>query len=293
MAGKSCNVFAEEVLIVLESSIKNISVVILTKNEQVGLGHTLQKLEAFQDVVVVDSDSTDETVAIAKSFGARVVNFKWDQKYPKKKQWSLDNSGVKNTWVLLLDADEFPDTNLLDELRHLDSEIMTSQFAAYDIRLSYMFSGRYLKYGHVVTKRSLLDRTKVRFPVIDDLNAPGIREVEGHYQPQTEDRISHLKGRLVHEDRDPVSSWFERHNRYSDWEVYLRTHPGLRSEVASARTNKGRLFDKVPGKSALFFLYSFVFRLGFLDGRAGLDYAIALSHYYWQIELKYRESSRG
>lgn len=275
------------------SRITNISVIVLTKNEEAGLGNTLEKLSRFEDVVVVDSQSDDRTVEIAAEHGARVVSFEWDGRYPKKKQWSLDNAGALNKWILLLDADEYPSRSLLNELTQLDSTIADDPKAAHDINLLYRFAGRYLRYGHVVTKRSLLHVDRSRFPVVDDLNAPGIREVEGHYQPEVSGAIGRLAHRIVHDDRDPVSSWFARHNRYSDWEAHLRLDDQLRTEIASKRTLKGRVFDAVPFKPVLFFTYAYIARAGFLDGRAGFDYAMALSMYYWQIGVKTRELLRG
>ncbi|KXZ60589.1 Glycosyl transferase family 2 [Microbacterium laevaniformans] len=271
------------------SLITRISVIVLTKNEEAGLANTLAKLAQFSDVIVVDSLSEDRTVEIAERHGARVVTFDWDGAYPKKKQWSLENAGAANKWVLLLDADEFPSVSLIDELRVLESALDATENGAYDINLLYRFAGTYLRHGHVVTKRSLLHIDRASFPIIDDLDAPGIREVEGHYQPTTIARIGKLKGRIVHDDRDPVSSWFARHNRYSDWEAHLRMNAALRKEIANKRTLKGKIFDRVPLKPFLFFGYAYVARGGFLDGRAGFDYATALSTYYWQIGVKYRE----
>lgn len=273
-------------------TIDNVSVVILAKDEEATIGHTLQQLRDFDEIVVVDSNSQDETVSIAESHGARVVNFTWDGTYPKKKQWALENSGAKNPWILLLDADEYPSDELVDEIRDLADEPGGLKHSAYDIHLSYRFAGKFLKHGHRVTKRSLLDTRSTKFPVVDDLNAPGIREVEGHYQPVVDGSVGSLRGRLMHDDRDPVSSWFARHNRYSDWEAHLRMHDGARKDIASKRTAKGQIFDMVPFKSAAFFFYSVFARAGFLDGRAGIDYAIALSMYYWQIEMKHRELRR-
>ena len=269
--------------------ISKISVIVLTKNEEAGLGNTLEKLKHFDDVVVVDSLSDDRTVEIAKSHGARVVDFAWNGQYPKKKQWALENAGAKNKWVLLLDADEFPSVSLVKELAALESTLDGTTDGAYDINLLYRFAGKYLRYGHVVTKRSLLHVERASFPVIDDLDAPGIREVEGHYQPEVFAPIGKLKNRIVHDDRDPVSSWFARHNRYSDWEAHLRMNEELRRDIASKRTLKGKVFDAVPFKPVLFFGYAYVARAGFLDGRAGFDYATALATYYWQIGVKYRE----
>lgn len=272
--------------------ISKISVIVLTKNEEAGLGHTLERLQAFEDLIVVDSSSDDRTVEIAEEHGARVVNFTWDGKYPKKKQWALENAGAANHWILLLDADEFPSGALIRELHGLESGLDDGVYAAYDINLLYRFGGRYLRHGHVVTKRSLLDVRRAGFPEVNDLAAPGIREVEGHYQPEADGAIGKLNGRIVHDDRDPVSSWFARHNRYSDWEAHLRMSPDARRDIARRRTAKGRVFDAVPFKPVLFFVYAYVAKAGFLDGRAGLDYATALATYYWQIGVKHRELLR-
>lgn len=269
-----------------------VSVVILTKDEEAGLGHTLSRLSAFDQVIVVDSNSTDRTVEIARAAGAEVVNFTWDGKHPKKKQWSLVNAGLKHNWVLLLDADEYPGEKLVDEIRSLVPQMLAESKAAYDVQLCYRFAGKFLNHGHVVTKRSLLDVRRSFMPEVDDLGAPGIREVEGHYQPEADGPVGRLSHRLFHDDQDPVSSWFSRHNRYSDWEAYLRIHVDTRREIASKRTAKGALFDRIPCKPVVFFCYSYLVRSGFLDGRAGLDYALALSMYYWQIELKHRELKR-
>lgn len=273
----------------MDATITAISVVLLTKDEEAGIALTLGQLTAFDDVIVVDSNSTDSTVQIVESMGARVVNFTWDGTYPKKKQWSLENAGARNPWVLLLDADEYPSPELVQELTALQADLDSKGFGAYDIHLTYRFAGKFLRHGHRVTKRSLLDTRVSRFPVVDDLDAPGIREVEGHYQPVSDTRIGALRGRLFHDDRDPVSSWFARHNKYSDWEAHLRMNSEARRDIASKRTTKGRIFDAVPFKPALFFLYAYIARLGLLDGRAGFDYALALSMYYWQIGVKTRE----
>lgn len=269
-----------------------VTVIVLTKNEEAGIGTTLAHLTDFEQVIVVDSHSTDRTVEIVRATGTEVVTFTWDGAYPKKKQWSLQNAGARHAWVLLLDADERPTQGLIDEIRARISEVPEGTCDAYDIVLSYRFCGRFLKHGHRVTKRSLLKTSHCRFPVVDDLNAPGIREVEGHYQPIADGPIGSLQARLLHDDRDPIRSWFDRHNRYSDWESYLHLDKRAKADIASKRTTKGRIFDSVPFKPLAFFLYSYVARLGFLDGRPGLDYALALSMYYWQIGVKTRELHR-
>jgi glycosyltransferase involved in cell wall biosynthesis len=269
-----------------------VTVLVQTKNEAVGIGHCLASLADFDEVIVVDSDSTDGTAELALEHGARVVNFSWNGKYPKKKQWQLDNVPTKNQWILFLDADETPDSTLLESMRHLPAGDAPQAPAAFDIRLDYVFAGRTLLHGHRVVKRSLLNRGRVSFPEMPDLGAPGMGELEGHYQPIARGSVSTIAGRILHDDQDPVRTWFDRHNRYSDWEAFLRTQVGAKGSVARARSRQGRLFDTVPFKPFVFFAYAYVARAGFLDGRAGLDYAVALATYYWQIELKTRELRR-
>ncbi|MET4639300.1 glycosyltransferase family 2 protein [Mycetocola sp. 2940] len=269
-----------------------VTVMVQTKNEEVGLRACLAGLRDFDEVVVIDSNSTDATVDIAQGMDATVVNFTWNGKYPKKKQWQLQNVETKHAWVLFMDADETPSTELINELRSLHLERPTTA-AAYDIRLDYVFAGRVLRHGHRVVKRALVHRDRVRFPIVDDLDAPGMGELEGHYQPEASGPVKSLRGRITHDDKDPVRTWFDRHNRYSDWEAFLRLRPDSREEIAQRRSKQGKLFDLVPFKPAIFFGYSFIMRAGFLDGRAGLDYALALSMYYWQIGLKTRELDRN
>jgi glycosyltransferase involved in cell wall biosynthesis len=268
-------------------------VAIPVRNEAENITTTVRSvIDHFEAVVVVDSDSTDATRALAADAGAEVVPYVWDGKYPKKKQWCLDNVHPEIPWMLHLDGDESVTPELIAELREIFAAGPgTVTPAAFDIPLLYWFAGKPLRRGHTVVKRSLLDRTRVAYPAVDDIGAPGIGEVEGHYQPRVEGPVAVLKGRLEHRDLDPVRTWFDRHNRYSDWEAWLEHHPAAKEQVLGLKTKQGRLFQKVPFKPLIFFGYTYVARRGFLDGRAGLDYALALSFYRWQIGLKQREQA--
>jgi glycosyltransferase involved in cell wall biosynthesis len=270
-----------------------LSVVVPTLNETRNIEECLAALSAFDQVVVVDSASADDTQSKAKDAGAEVVEFRWNHQYPKKKQWALDTLDLRHDWVLFVDGDETPSPALVDELRDVFSDPgRLGPYGAFDIDLDYTWCGRTLKHGHRVTKRALVHRARAHFPELDDLDAPGMGEQEGHYQPTTDYAVGHLRHRIEHDDHDPLSSWFQRHNRYSDWEAYLRTTPGVRQAVAGLRTRQGRLFDRVPFKPLVFFVHCFIARRGFLDGRRGFDYATALAFYYWQISLKTREQER-
>ena len=268
-----------------------VSVLVQTKNEEKGILNCLAALKDFDEVIVVDSNSTDRTADIARDTGASVVNFTWDGKFPQKKQWQLTEVDTRNEWLLMLDADEFPTPELVRELRAIAEDPGESR-VAFDLPVAYHFAGTGLRHGHRVVKRSFLRRGFNSFRNIDLLHLPGMGEVEAHYQPEPSGSVGRTTALLVHNDMDPVRTWFERHNRYSDWEAHIRTHPGTRDSVRGSKSSQGQRFDAVPLKPLVFFLYSYILRRGFLDGRAGFDYALALSIYYWQIGLKSRELQR-
>jgi glycosyltransferase involved in cell wall biosynthesis len=266
-----------------------VSIIILTKNEELAIRRTLEALTRFNEVFVVDSASTDRTRDIAQSAGAVVVDFSWNGAYPKKKGWALENLPFKNDWVLYIDADEIVPPALADEIADLIESGPIEHYSAFDIALEYAFLGRYLKFGHSVRKRALIRRSDSFWPIVDDLHVSNMWEVEGHYQPITTGQIGSLVTRLVHEDPDPIFDYFSRHNRYSDWEAQVDTLTLQNEPLPRSRNKMARLFARLPMKSVFMFLYAYVFKLGFLDGRAGLHYAIAQSFYYWQIAVKTRE----
>lgn len=271
-----------------------VTAIVLTKNEELAIGACLKALSDFVQIIVVDSHSTDRTVEISAKAGAEVVSFQWDGQFPKKKQWSLSLDRIRSEWILLLDADEIVTTELATEIR----EVVTNRpsidnIVAYDVPLAYVFAGRELRHGHVVKKRSLLRRNMASFPDVGDQQLPGITEVEGHYQPEVRGRVGTLTHKLKHQDPDPLGSWVDRHNRYSDWEAHLRRSSEIEHKVRAARSRQGRFFRLVPFKPLVFFIYSYILRLGLLDGRPGFDYAYALTFYYWLTGAKERELQRS
>jgi glycosyltransferase involved in cell wall biosynthesis len=256
----------------------------MTRNEERVITRTLKSVADFDQVFVVDSHSEDSTCALAKDLGAEVVHFTWDGRYPKKKEWCLLNLPFEYDWVLYLDADESVTPGVVGEFWELFSADPSSSHAAYDIRLDYFFLGRMLRHGHKAVKRALVDRRRVTWPHPDDLGVTNMWEVEGHYQPTVEGSVGRLTSRLEHNDIDPLFDYFSRHNRYSDWEAAIRDRP--QQDVNSLRSLQGRIWSRVPMKPLAFFIYGYVLRGGFLDGRAGLHFAVANSFYYWQINVK-------
>lgn len=264
-----------------------VTAIVSTKNEELAIGQCLESLRDFAEVFVVDSMSTDRTTDIASGLGAIVVDFEWDGRYPKKKQWCLDNLPVSHPWVFFVDADERPTCALVHEIRNICAD--SGEVRAYDIPLEYHFMGKRLRHGHQVVKRALMQPSHTSFPELDDLQAPGMGELEGHYQPVVAGVVGRTAASLRHDDPDPIGSWVQRHNKYSDWEAYLRHEPSVGQAIRALRSDQGRVFDALPLKPLIFFAYCYIIRAGFLDGRAGFNYALSLSWYYWLIGLKLRE----
>lgn len=266
-----------------------VSVVVLTKNEERNLAACLDSVAGFAEVFVVDSASEDGTRAVALALGALVIDFEWDGRYPKKKQWCLDHLPFSHDWVLYLDADERLTPELADEVRQTVAEGGPRRGCFAD--LDYVFLGRRLRHGHRVRKLVLFDRRVARFLDYPDLDATNMWEVEGHYQPVIGGPVGLLRGRILHEDHDSLYHWFERHNRYSDWEAVLRRRGTILPGEAQTRSRRllKRAFARTPLKGTVAFLESYVLRRGFLDGTSGLHYAVARGFYYWQVGIKARE----
>jgi glycosyltransferase involved in cell wall biosynthesis len=276
-----------------ESSPIPVSVIVMTKNEEKNIASCLERVSRFSEVFVVDSASMDRTCEIAKSCGATVVPFVWNGQYPKKKQWCLDNLPFRHDWVLYVDADEEVTPAVAEEIASVVSS--GAESAGYFIAFDYFFSGRMLRHGHRLIKLILLNRSLAHFPEYDDLAVEDPVEIELHFQPRLEGRAGSLRTRMVHHDHDTLTHWIERHNAYSTWEAYLRvrgelprrddTQPGVRGALK-------RWFNLLPAKAFVAFCWSYIFRFGFLDGKAGFRFALARAFYYWQIGEKMREYGR-
>ena len=264
--------------------------VVLTKDEEANIARCLDSLEGFAQVFVVDSRSADRTREVAAARGAVVVDFDWNRRYPKKKQWALENLPFEHDWVLYVDADEELTPELRDEIARVLGD--GPRHAAYFVSYDDVFLGRTLRHGHRSLKLVLLDRRRVRYDEYPDLDVEHMWEVEGHYQPTVDGTTGMLRARARHHDAKSLYHWLARHNRYSDWEARLRRRRAVAGRAEAqrgARSELKRVFDRLPAKGAAFFLYSYVLRLGFLDGRAGFHFATAKAFYYWQVGAKMRE----
>ena len=270
-----------------------VGVLIVTRNEAPRIMRCLDVLKDFDEVVVVDSGSTDDTATFARAAGARVENFLWDGGYPKKRQWCLDHLSLRHDWVFFVDADEIVTPELVKEIRTLFDPPSPrpspggrgSYRAGYFVRGAYVRGGRVLKHGLRNNKLALFDRRKIAFPVVDDLDLPGMGEIEGHYQPvlKIPGWIGQLEAPLLHEACDDPAAWLARHERYAAWESGMNRKRAWPRDPVRWRQFLKTVFRTLPGRPLWAFLHGYVLKRGFLDGRAGFDLARDRFRYYGMI----------
>jgi glycosyltransferase involved in cell wall biosynthesis len=257
-----------------------VSVIIPVRNEAMNLPRCLQALKDVGQVLVVDSESTDDTVEIARSHGAQVVQFHYPGGWPKKRQWAMTNQPLAYDWILLLDADEVLTPELSEEIR---SAIQNPAFDGYSILLRTWFLGRVLRHGDVgLWKLSLFRRGKGRFECRLKDQDSTMADMEVHEHVVVEGTTARLKNPLVHHNVESLSRYIQKHDEYSNWEARVlleRTEDAdrdlppslLGTQAQRRRWLKRRLFS-LPGSPVLLFLYRYLLRFGFLDGVPGLIY---------------------
>ncbi len=263
-----------------------VSVLVSTKNEAPCLARCLAALSAFAEVVVIDSNSSDETTAIAHSMGARVVNFTWNGAYPKKRQWCLAQLPLAHEWVFFVDADEEIPPALA---REIAATLQNPAHEGYFVAGLYVLGGRVLKHGLRNHKLALFKRGCFGFPVVDDLTIPGMGEMEGHYQPLPVGAatIGALKTPLLHHAYNSGENWHSRHARYAAWEAGMNARNAWPRDPDPRRECLKRLFRALPCRGALAFIHSFIYKRGFLDGAGGFALARDRYRYYRLVARKH------
>jgi glycosyltransferase involved in cell wall biosynthesis len=257
-----------------------VSVIIPVRNEARNLPRCLQALKDVAEVLVIDSQSTDETVEIARSYGAQVVQFHYQGGWPKKRQWAMDTLPLAHDWILLLDADEVLTPGLWQEIY---SAIQNPSIDGYSILLRTWFLGRVLRHGDVgLWKLALFRRGKGRFECRLKNQDASMADMEIHEHIVVEGATGKLRNPLLHNNVESLSRYIQKHDEYSNWEAHVllgrsddsdkELPPSLFGSQAQRRRWLKRKLFAVPGSPVLLFLYRYLLRFGFLDGVPGLIY---------------------
>ena len=285
-----------EVSSVAQAPALPVSVIVPVRNEAHNLPRCLEALKSVGEVYVIDSGSTDDTEAIARSYGAKVVQFHYAGGWPKKRQWAMDTLPLAYDWILLLDADEVLTPELCAEMQ---KAMQDPQVDGYYIALQIYFLGRRLRHsGAAFWKLSFFRRGHGRFECrLEDQDA-SMADMEIHEHVKVPGQTRELENPLVHHNVESLSRYIVKHNEYSNWEarVWLderrgeeEIKPSLSGTQAQRRRWLRRRFLMVPGSPVLFFLYKYFFCLGFLDGVPGLIYCVFQGTQFFHIKSKIYE----
>lgn len=271
-----------------------VSVIVPVKNEAANLRRCLPALHWADEVFVVDSQSTDATCQVAEAHGAVVRQFHFNGKYPKKKNWSLDSLPMRNDWVLIVDADEVVTPELAEEIAH---RIETDEADGFELNMKYFFLGRRINhcgYNECWNLR-LFKHRRGRYEPMPATPGSDAGDNEAHEHVELDGRVARLHNELDHHAYPTISSWVEKHNRYSTWEAeqydrFLRgpIPTGIGRTKRFKRRLK-RLYLRLPMRPLVRFLYAYVLRLGFLDGLPGLVFCGLLAFYEFLCRAKLYE----
>lgn len=254
-----------------------LSVLIITGNEEINIRQALDNVCGWADeVFVVDSFSTDRTVEIAREIGAQVVQNPWPG-YAAQKNWALDHLPFRNEWVFMLDADEF----LSDELKREIEALLASDGDGFD---GFYIKWRLIFYGQWIRHCGWYPAWGLRF----------FRHRLGRYENRPVDEHIILNGKvgrcerdIIHRDLHDMAYWISKHVKYAQLNTAAykqlernegadeRIRPNLfGSQAERRRFLKERIFRHLPARAFLYFLYRYIFRLGFLDGKRGLVFCL-------------------
>jgi len=276
-----------------------LSVLVPVKNEAANMRDCLASVSFAQEIVVVDSGSTDGTQAVAEAAGARIVQFVWNGKFPRKKNWALQNVRWQHEWVLILDADERI-TPALE--REITQAIRRTDVDGFYLNRRFWFLGGWIKHcGYFPSWNLRLFRHRLgRYEQIeiDDDIATGDNEVHEHIL--LNGRAEYLVAPMEHYAFPDIATFIEKHNRYSTWEAAacvklheqavgttLRATP-FGTAVERKRWLKG-LAMGAPFRPSLRFFYHYLWKRGFRDGCRGWVLCRLLAWYERMIVLKERE----
>lgn len=271
-----------------------LSVLILTYNEEANLPHCLESLKGLDaDIHIVDSGSTDQTVAIARRAGCHVVEHEFFS-YADQYNWALDHLSFTTRWIMRLDADESLVPELVEELRET-LPCVPADISGFLVKRRVYFWGRWMRHGgYYPTWLLRVWRT-------------GVGRCESRWMDEhiilQEGRTAYLGHDLIDENHKGLGFWIDKHNRYADREVkdliaIAESSSGGDEPVGQAgrrRRLKVRYYARLPLllRAFLYWIYRYFILLGFLDGKAGMVFHFLQAFWYrFIVDAKYIEQRR-
>ncbi|NVJ85987.1 MAG: glycosyltransferase family 2 protein [Algoriphagus sp.] len=265
----------------------NFSVLILTYNEEINIERCLQPLSELDDIIVVDSFSTDKTIPLLNSYSnVRVFQRKFDD-FASQRNFGLKNFGLKHPWVLHLDADEVVDKDFLEEC---------SRLAELDEKSGYLVPSKLIFLNKWIKHASGFPVYQMRFMKIGEVEF--VQVGHGQREGNSKRGIGYMNTPYLHYNFSKgLADWFEKHNRYSTQEAQQEQKnekDSLRHIFSSNKILRRRALKKIshriPFRPFFKFCYLYFFKMGFLDGKAGFYYCQLMWLYESMIVVKKKEN---
>ena len=273
------------------ASLLDLTIAIPVRNEAKNLPLCLAAIgdDLARQVVIIDSGSTDGTIEIARAYGADVIAFTWDGKFPKKRNWYLRNHTPDTKWVLFLDADELLTDDFKGELRETLGR--NENKVGYWLRYTIYFLGKQNKGGYFLHKLALFQVKAGEYERIDEEQWSHL-DMEIHEHPVLNGETGIIRSKIDHKDLRGVSYYVIKHNEYSSWEaerfLKLTKETKVNQHWSWMQRIKYRLMQ-TPLLGPAYFFGSFILMGGFRDGSRGFTFAILKMAYFTQTYLKIRE----
>lgn len=261
----------------------DLTAIILTKDEEHNLERCLRSIEGFAARrIVVDSGSTDQTVPLAKRLGAEVRVHPFEN-YARQFNWAAETSEIQTRWILRLDADECFPAELCAALEELLEAHRDDDVNGFLMEANFYFLGRLIRHGGPKKRKIMIYRTG--HGRIEDRRMDEHTVVDGG-------RVLEVALRFDHYDFKDLDTWIRKMNWYATREMqdYFETLHGANDGGAlsdrrtqAIRRRKFGFYYRLPMfvRCMMLFVYNYVFRLGFLDGREGFIY-------HWMYQRWYR-----
>lgn len=282
----------------------DISVIILTYNEEKHIERCIKSLKPFvKDIFIVDSYSNDKTLEIAEKLGAKIYQNKWVN-YATQFQWGLDNCPIKTKWVMRMDADEYIEPELAEEIKKTLPNLPENVKGIYLKRKVY-FQGKWIRWGGFYP-HILLRIWQYGYGRIEQ------RWMDEHIVLSEGDTFLIEKGNIVDDNKNNITWWIDKHNKYATREMldlmnikygFFEKDDTITNmedpQAKKKRIIKEKIYSRLPLglRPTLYFLYRYFLKLGFLDGWEGFIFHFMQGYWYrllvdvkcWEFERKLKE----
>jgi glycosyltransferase involved in cell wall biosynthesis len=250
----------------------------------------LESVKWANEIFVVDSFSTDQTLAIAKEYTSHIYQHKFEN-YARQKNWALDTLPISHEWFFIIDADEQVTPELRAEIESIINNPQETR-AGFYVNRRFIFLGKWIKHcgWYPSWNLRLFRHGLARY---ED------RPVHEHMVVQGE--VGYLQHDMIHKDYRTLHAFFDRHNKYSTLEAEARFRrwreqkkTGLNTSLLGDDVERKRylrdiIWPKVPFKPLIFFLYMYILKRGFLDGKVGLLFSIFHAFQEFSVGMKLLE----